>query len=80
MTRFGVVLHNARQALIALDQFGNAMVGLLAAVFSFLRLTRRAVVGGRNHLRPLLALAHPISSGYVRGWDKALPGVRKPCI
>lgn len=42
MTRFGVVLHNARQALIALDQLGNAMVGLLAAVFSFLRLTRRA--------------------------------------
>ena len=25
MTRFDVVLHNARQALIALDQFGNAM-------------------------------------------------------
>lgn len=42
MTRLQVLIHNGKQALIALDQLGNALAGLLSALLACLRLTRQA--------------------------------------
>lgn len=41
MSRWAVLRHNLRQTLIALDQLGNALAGLIVAFLALLRLLRR---------------------------------------